>query len=148
MGPALLGRGDLSLPSVGCGRTISGMRRSSVLGWAAAWVALGAGYAFAAVSILSVGIFVLPIVVALTVVVARRPGADVGATALVSGLGLPLLLVAWLNRDGPGTVCTRTATGASCEDQSSPWPWLLAAVALGVAGVALTARRARALDAG
>ncbi len=59
-------------------------------------------------------------------------------TALPAGLALPLLYVAWLNRDGPGTICTTTATGGSCEEQWNPWPWVGAAVVLVLATIVLT----------
>ena len=46
-----------------------------------------------------------------------------------------MLYVAWLNRDGPGTVCTSTATETSCGDEWSPWPFVVVAVVLAGAGL-------------
>jgi hypothetical protein len=104
------------------------------LPWFFAWTAVGAGYAFAILAALSIGVYVLAITVVATVLLVRSPSASSGLTGIVSGLGLPLLYVAFLNRSGPGTVCTTTLTGQSCVDEWSPWPWLLAGVLLVVAG--------------
>lgn len=102
--------------------------------WFIAWAAVGAGYAFGVLAALSIGVFVLPMAAVATVVLARRRQARTGPTGLVSGLGLPLLYVAFLNRAGPGTVCMTTGTRQSCTDELSPWPWLLIGVALVVVG--------------
>lgn len=112
--------------------------------WFIAWAAVGAGYAFGVLGALSIGVFVLAVTAVATVLLARRPQARVGLTGLVSGLGLPLLYVAFLNRAGPGTVCTKTATGGqSCTDEWSPWPWLLIGVALVVVGCVWFAVKSR-----
>jgi ABC-type thiamin/hydroxymethylpyrimidine transport system permease subunit len=102
--------------------------------WFVAWAAVGAGYAFGVLGALSIGVFVLAIAAVATVLLARHPQARTGLIGLVSGLGLPLLFVAFLNRAGPGTVCTTTATSQSCSEEWSPWPWLLIGVALVVVG--------------
>jgi hypothetical protein len=102
--------------------------------WFIAWAAVGAGFAFGVLSILSIGVFVLAVDAVAAVLLARHPQARAGLTGLVSGLGLPLLYVAFLNRAGPGTVCTMTATSQSCADEWSPWPWLFIGVALVVIG--------------
>ena len=70
----------------------------------------GAGYALGILGALSIGPYVLVITVAATIVLATRTGSKVGLPGLVSGLGLPLFYVAFLNRSGPGTVCTSTGT--------------------------------------
>ena len=98
-------------------------------GWPWAWflagLAAGAGLAVSVLGALTIGIFVLPFAVALTVLLAvRHPEGLIGA---ISGLGLPLLFVAYLNRDGPGTVCTSVAGGSSCTDEWAPLPWAVAA---------------------
>lgn len=103
--------------------------------WFFAWAAVGAGYAFGILAALSVGVYVLAVTVVATVLLIRSPQASSGLTGIVSGLGLPLLYVAFLNRSGPGTVCTTTPTGGqTCGEEWSPWPWLLAGVVLIVAG--------------
>jgi hypothetical protein len=102
--------------------------------WFIAWAAVGAAFAFGVLAILSIGLFVLAIDAVVAVVLARHPQARASLTGLVSGLGLPLLYVAFLNRAGPGMVCTTTATSQSCADEWSPWPWLFIGVALVVIG--------------
>jgi hypothetical protein len=70
----------------------------------------------------------------------RHPPAHLAFLAL-SGAGVLPLVVAWLNRDGPGDVCTAWS-GGQCvagTEEWSPWPWLAAGVVLVVAGVVLTA---------
>ena len=46
----------------------------------------------------------------------------------IAGPAAPLVYIAYLNRSGPGTVCTGSATGSSCTDQYAPWPFLVTAV--------------------
>ena len=112
-----------------------------------AWMAVGAGFSFGVLAILSIGVFVLAATVIATFFLARRPDAGAGVAGLVSGLGLPLLYVAFLNRSGPGVICNATPTGTSCADRWSPWPWVLIGSALVVIGlawfIAASSRRAR-----
>ena len=49
---------------------------------------------------------------------------------LVTGVGLPLLVVAYVQRDGPGTTCWHTATTAGCDQHLNPIPWLVPRVAM------------------
>lgn len=104
-------------------------------GWFLAWLVVGAGYGVALVGALSIGVFVLPVAVAATVAVASRSDGR-GLPGLLSGLGFPLLYVGYLNRAGPGTVCTAVGQGRQCVDEGSPWPWVGAGVALLVVGAA------------
>jgi hypothetical protein len=118
--------------------------------WFIAWMLVGAGYALGVLSALSIGAYVLLITVVATVVLATRAGNRVGAAGLVSGLSLPLFYVAYLNRSGPGTICTTTATSQSCSDEWSPWPWLVIGIVLFVSGCVwfvMANRRRRVLDA-
>ena len=115
--------------------------------WFLAGIGAGAGLAVSLLGALTIGIFVLPFAVALPVVLAlRHPEGLIGA---ISGLGLPLLYVAYLNRDGPGTVCTSVAGGTSCADEWSPLPWAVAGlvlIAVGIVVFALVVKpRARAV---
>jgi hypothetical protein len=92
----------------------------------------------------------LAALVAVLVVVAvrggvLRPRAELAFLAL-SGAGIVPLVVAWLNRDGPGDVCRAIGgAGSECTEEWSPWPWLAAGVVLVGAGVvvlsAATSRR-------
>ncbi|MEV0093446.1 hypothetical protein [Streptomyces sp. NPDC050738] len=115
-------------------------------GFFAGWAAAGAGLMLALLTVLSIGVFVLPVAVALVVVLIRLKDSERGLPGLVSGVGAPLLYVAYLNRSGPGTVCTTSGTGQTCTEEWSPWPWLAAAVivvGVGMAVMAMMQRRAR-----
>lgn len=113
--------------------------------WFAAWLLVGAGYGISFLGILSVGLFVLPLPVIATILLARQRSAGAGAPGVISGLGVPLCYVAYLNRSGPGTSCTTTTArgGQSCVDEGSPWPWLTVAAVLLVLGIAIFMVRRR-----
>jgi hypothetical protein len=112
--------------------------RSAVVGpalreWAGflAWLVVGAAYAMSLLAILTIGLFIAPVALVMTVLLWRKRRADRELLGLVSGLALPLLYVAYLNRDGPGTVCTTGRDGSqSCNDEWSSWPWLAVGVLL------------------
>jgi hypothetical protein len=57
--------------------------------------------------------------------IARSPTARRSMFGLVTGVGLPLLVVAYVQRDGPGTTCWHTATTAGCDQDLNPIPWLV-----------------------
>ena len=110
-------------------------------GWFAAWAVLGGGLAFGVLAIASVGLLVLPVVLAAMVVAGRRSQGR-GALGAVSGVGLPVLYVAYLNRGGPGNVCTLyRGGGQSCLQEWSPWPWVAVGMVLVVAGLAVFGAR-------
>jgi hypothetical protein len=112
--------------------------------WFAAWLIIGAGYALSLLGAASIGLLVLPLPVLATILLARRQQASSGLPGLISGLGVPLLYVAYLNRAGPGTICTTiTGGGQECTDEWSPWPWLAAAVILLGLGLAAFIARQR-----
>jgi hypothetical protein len=113
--------------------TSTPIERWNVIGFIA-WMLTGAGYAVGILGALSIGRYVLVITVAATIVLASRTGSRVGLPGLISGLSLPLFYVAFLNRSGPGTVCTSTATSQSCVDEWSPLPWLAIGIVLMVSG--------------
>ncbi|MFJ1970915.1 hypothetical protein ACIO93_19770 [Streptomyces sp. NPDC087903] len=126
---------------------MSGACESSSRPWFLAWLAIGAAAGLGVLTILTIGLYLLLISVAAALAVAARRRSAVGLPGLLSGVGLPLLYVAYLNRQGPGTVCTTTATGQSCVDEWSPWLWLAAGVVLFLAGAVwftVTGRRGRA----
>ncbi|MFQ6170136.1 hypothetical protein ACK8HX_00895 [Oryzobacter sp. R7] len=109
------------------------------------WTLVGALAGFVVLALLSVGVFVAPLVVVLGaggLVSARlRRGM---APGLPLGLSTAPLWLAWLNRSGPGTVCETTATSQACSDQLSPWPLLGLGLVLAAAGLVLAARAVRA----
>jgi hypothetical protein len=105
--------------------------------WAiVAWAVAGACLALV---VSAIGVFTVPVGIVLVVVllVARR---FTESPAVLVGAGALPLYVAWLNRSGPGRVCSATATGESCVDATSPWPWLAVGVLLVVAGAVVAVR--------
>ena len=107
---------------------------------------MGALVAFGVAGLATIGLFLLAlaaVLVALALVVpSLRPPSVPG---LLVGLSTAPLYIAWLNRSGPGTVCTTTADSTSCTDQWSPWPLMAVGLLLAGAGVTLLlmARRRR-----
>jgi hypothetical protein len=95
---------------------------------------VGAGYALGILGAASIGLYVLVPTVAVTVVLVTRSRSRVGIPGLISGLSLPVFYVAFLNRSGPGRICTTTPTTATCDERWSPWPWLVIGVLLLVGG--------------
>jgi hypothetical protein len=109
------------------------------------WLLIGACYILALLSILSIGIFIMPITVVGTVALATRRDTERGLPGLVSSASLPLFLLTYLNRHGPGTYCTTSADGGNecLEGLLAPWPLLAVGLLLLVAGVALFLRLRR-----
>ena len=104
--------------------------------WFIAWTVVGAGWMLAVVGAMTIGIFVVPVVGAVTAVVATRRGSELGLAGLLAGASLPLFYIAYLNRDGPGEVCRHFANGGNeCLEEMSPLPWL--AVGIGLVAVAV-----------
>jgi len=103
------------------------------------WAAAGAALCLAAFSILSIGIFVLPMAVAgLAALISWRGTRNSSAAGLLCGLGAVPVYIAYLNRGGPGTVCGAVASGGQvCTAEWNPWPFLAAGVVLIAAGAAL-----------
>ncbi len=115
--------------------TPTAVRSRAPEAWFLAWFAAGVLAVFTLLGAFTIGLFVLPISIAVIAFLASRRGAVVGIAGLISGLGLPLLYVGFLNRHGPGVVCVRTNEGGSCTQELSPWPWVLLGVALVVVGL-------------
>jgi amino acid transporter len=113
-------------------------QRSDGWGWFFVWVLFGSA---AALGIVSLGPLLLLPTALLGLLLWRRPVARHSAFGLLTGAGTPLLYVAWVQRDGPGTTCWRTATASGCDQHLDPLPWLVAGVALVVAGFVAHARR-------
>lgn len=112
--------------------------------WFGGWSVAGACWVVTILGALSIGIFVLPAAIVVTVGLATRRTSAVGGPGVISGAGLPLLYVAYLNRGGPGNVCTTLGGGQSCVQEWSPWPWLALGVVLAAVGVVVfVTRRAR-----
>jgi hypothetical protein len=101
------------------------------------WFAVGVSYGFGVAALLSVGALLLLVALAGTALLASRRATRGGWPAVICGPAIALLYIAYLNRNGPGTVCTRTGSGQSCVDEYAPWPFVAAAVLLIVVGAAL-----------
>jgi hypothetical protein len=104
--------------------------------WFVAWLFVGGGFMLGILGALTIGVYVMPAAVIAAVVLARihRPRGEL--LGLISGLGCPLLYVGYLNRRGPGDVCTTARDGSqSCTEEWSPWPWVAAGALLVLLGV-------------
>ncbi len=105
------------------------------------WMLTGACYLLALLAVLSIGLFILPIPLAGTALLATRRGSQRGLPGLISSASLPLFLLTYVNRHGPGTYCTTSATGGSCtEGLLNPWLLLAVGLFLLAAGVTLFLR--------
>ena len=103
---------------------VEGRRKTRSWTWFAAWVVVGAGYAFGLIEGL-IGLPFLFFAIIGTVFLARRLSSMRGVGGVCSGLGLIPLYISFINRSGPGDICSRTTAGSSCVSEMSPWPWLL-----------------------
>jgi hypothetical protein len=132
MKPAQPAAAALTLPRQG-GRAIAGSQKLHLVGcaWFWAWAVVGGAVAFSLVSFL--GVLTLVPAVLVGFIVSRR--YPVNWFGVVSGIGVPLLVIAYLQRQGPGTTCTRTATGVSCDQHLNPVPWLVVGLLFLAAGV-------------
>jgi hypothetical protein len=100
----------------------------------AIWMLVGGAYAMVIAGAFTIGIFFIPIAIIATIFLVRGPSSRQGTPGLIAGLALPVLYVAYLNRSGPGYVCT-TSPGTdgsvtSCGSQYNPWLLLAAGMAL------------------
>jgi hypothetical protein len=118
--------------------------RPPAWGWYPAWALVGAGAALSLLGALTIGMYVAPFVVIGALALAWHDPARPAATGLICGLAVPPLWVAYLNREGPGTICATSGTGQSCVDEWSPWPWVVVAVVLIATGVVASIATRRA----
>ncbi len=107
-------------------------------GWFWAWVLVGCATAF---GLLVAGMLALAPTAVVIWLMASRPAARRSAFGLATGLGIPLIYVAWLQRAGPGTTCWHTANASGCEQYLNPLPWLVVGAVLVAAGIVAQARR-------
>lgn len=98
-------------------------------------------------ALLSIGLLLLVAAIALAVLFARRTESRAGLEGFVSGQGLPLLFVAWMNRSGPGNVCSAIPGGQTCAEQWAPLPWLVVGLLLVAAGMVAATYRHRRSEA-
>jgi hypothetical protein len=103
--------------------------------WFGLWALTGACYAMVIAGAFTIGVFFVPAAIVITVLLARSTRARRAMAGLIAGLAVPLIVVASLNRAGPGLVCTTDdrGTGQTCAQQWNPWLFLAgAAIALAV----------------
>ncbi len=105
------------------------------------WSLVGVGYALGLLSIMTIGVPILLAAVAGTAVLLLSRWAKRGVLGLLAGLAVPLLYIAYLNRSGPGQVCSSIGDATACIDQWSPWPWVAVALVLLVASGVLQTRQ-------
>ncbi|TWP38544.1 hypothetical protein [Leekyejoonella antrihumi] len=105
------------------------------------WTLAGAAFGFAVAGILTIGPPILLLALAMVVCgarVRRLRGAE--SYLILVGISAAPWFLAWLNRDGPGTVCRVAGTTTACVQEWSPWPFAAIAVAFMAGGVFLAAR--------
>ncbi|MEH0422706.1 hypothetical protein [Streptomyces sp. B21-083] len=108
-------------------------RRRSGWGWFLAWFAVGACLAVGLAAILTVGLVFL-VLAAVGAVLLLRKGPRNAAVGGLAGLALPLFYLAYLNRGGPGNVCSSSSGGQTCIDEYTPVPFLIGGALVFVAG--------------
>ena len=102
------------------------------------WALVGAGVCLGLLGAMTIGVFVLPAALLAGGLLIWRTGMTSSVAGALSGAGVIPLYVSWLNRNGPGFVCTSSGdSGESCVDEWSPWPWLVAGLACVAGGVLL-----------
>ncbi|MGW5242208.1 hypothetical protein ACWEOW_25040 [Monashia sp. NPDC004114] len=101
------------------------------------WVVVGGAAGIGVVAILTIGAPLIVLAAAMAVGGALMRWTRTRAAFLViAGASFAPFLIAWLNRDGPGTICTALPdNGVECIDEWSPWPFLAAAFVLVALGI-------------
>jgi hypothetical protein len=123
--------------------------RGPALPWLStlAWASVGALGAFGIAGLASIGVFLLAgagLVAAVALATpALRPPCVPG---FLVGLSTAPLYIAWLNRGGPGLVCTTTPDSMSCADQWSPWPFVAVGLLFAATGLVLLLVTRRRVD--
>lgn len=100
------------------------------------WFLVGTGACLSVLGVLTVGIFIAPVVALLAGGLLVSAGVSRGMFGAVSGASLMLFFVAWANREGPGEVCTVTPHLTECAERWNPWHWFVVGLVLLLVGVA------------
>lgn len=101
--------------------------------WFAVWVVVGCALALGVISF-AIGPLVLVPAALVAAFLISRPQARRGAYGALIGVGVLLLFVAYLNRQGPGTTCWQHGTSSGCDQHLNPLPWLFLGLAFVVGG--------------
>ena len=98
------------------------------------WAVVGVGFGF---GISVIGLFTIPASALVAIFLLWRPRLRASAYGVLVGIGIPLLTVAYLNRDGPGTVCHSfdASRGVQCDDLYDPRKWGAVGLAFVVSGL-------------
>jgi hypothetical protein len=116
--------------------------------WFAAWLVVGGALAFSIVDGLAFGLLVLPFAIVAVMVLIARHHFDRSAWGLLCGAGLLSLYVAYVQRNGPGTVSWHTAAASGSSTYMDPRPWLIAGLLLVAIGAAAFLWRRRSVTKG
>ena len=111
--------------------------------WLVAWVGIGRA---AGIATLSIRILLAPLALVAVGLLVWSRSLSRAALGLAGGLGVASLIVAYVQRKGPGTVSWHIATASGADTYLDPRPWLVAGallVAAGVVAFALAGRRAQ-----
>jgi hypothetical protein len=106
-------------------------QQSPRLRWFCAWAGVGVGLAL---GISALGLIAVPVAMLAAIVLVVRHHSGRSALGVLVGIGLLSLYVAYVQRDGPGTVDWHTAAASGSEQYLDPRPWLAAGLLLIVIG--------------
>jgi hypothetical protein len=118
-------------------------RVTTIASWTSflAWPIIGVALSLSVLGAMTIGIFILPFAIVGLLALRKWGGNQKASVGIISGAGLPVLCVAYLNRQGPGMICgTYESGGGYCMEEYSPLPFLLFGTALVVIGVLLYIR--------
>ncbi len=98
------------------------------------WAVVGVGFGF---GISVIGLVTIPASALASIFLLSRPGLRASVYGVLVGIGIPLLVVAYLNREGPGTVCHSfdRGRGVQCDDLYDPRKWAAVGLAFVAAGL-------------
>lgn len=98
------------------------------------WAVVGIGFGF---GISVIGLVTIPASALASIFLLSRPGLRASVYGVLVGIGIPLLAVAFMNRQGPGTVCHSfdAGRGVQCDDLYDPRKWAGIGLAFVLAGL-------------
>jgi hypothetical protein len=114
------------------GNRVTSIRRLDLGFWL--WALVGVGFGF---GISVIGLFTIPVSALAAIFLLSRPRLRGSAYGVLVGIGIPLLTVAYMNREGPGTVCHSidAGRGVQCDDLYDPRKWAGVGLAFVLAGL-------------
>ncbi|MFS3130467.1 hypothetical protein ACLM5J_18840 [Nocardioides sp. Bht2] len=109
------------------------------------WGIVGALAGVGTVGILTIGGPLLGLGLVMALIGLRVPTLRAtGWPMVLVGAAIGPGYLAWLNHQGPGTVCTTEGTTLTCTDLWSPWPFVAVAGVLVAVGVYVAVNSSRA----